>query len=96
MVLGLCFLLPSIVRLADIRHEHSDQACQLQGTVHMHKAKVVCDLEKLKLSTYYYQPIKTFSIFNNAIVKERPFPFDRHIKASFEPYFSLRAPPFFS
>jgi hypothetical protein len=96
IALGLCFLAPSFLRLAHMLHEHSDSICQLEGSVHIHKTKVACEFQKIKLTANYYQPLKSVAIFNNAVVKARPFPFLQHVKPSFESYFSLRAPPYIS
>lgn len=96
MALGLCFLAPSLLRLADVFHQHDEKICQMEGKVHFHKTKVVCDFQKIKLTSNYYPPMETIGIYTNTIVREKLFSFGHSFKPTFELHYALRAPPFFS
>lgn len=60
LLLVLCILAPTAVKLSHAIYEHESLQCTEPGAIHVHEIELDCDFQKFKLSTQYYSILVNF------------------------------------
>ncbi len=68
LLLVLCILAPTALKLSHAIYEHESLQCAEPGAVHVHEIELDCDFQKFKLSTQYYSVPVNFE--NQAVTVE--------------------------
>ena len=93
LLLVLCILAPTAVKLSHAIYEHEGLECTATGAVHVHEIEFDCDFHKFKLSTQYYTVPLKLDVKMVAVKQVHHTDFYISLSKFQKRHFALRGPP---
>ena len=93
LLLVLCIEAPILLKLSHAIYEHQTPECDKESNLHFHKAELVCDFQKFKISTQYFLDSVAFNRLLNLIAREKSDAHYFFLNQYQKLHFVLRGPP---